>query len=250
MDEGLSRAVLKVFVDLYNARAHLQGQAARQLGPQVPDRDLRPRGRAGRGEGHVHWTRRSRSRSTRRRWQSARPRSVRAHVPLPLSAAKVPGYDKDYIVVATTRPETMLGDTARRRASRAMSATQHLVGQGDSEAAAGRARDPDRCRRILRPEKGTGAVKITPAHDFNDFEVGKRHRSRADQHPRRERRRSNRGRAGDVPRRSTASRRGSASSPIWRRWASSRRSSRRAHGAARRPLQASSSSHGSPTSGT
>ena len=32
------------------------------------------------------------------------------------------------------------------------------------------------------PEKGTGAVKITPAHDFNDFEVGKRHELRADQH--------------------------------------------------------------------
>ncbi len=34
------------------------------------------------------------------------------------------------------------------------------------------------------PEKGSGAVKITPAHDFNDFEVGKRHGLRADQHPR------------------------------------------------------------------
>ena len=51
LDEGLSRAVLKVFVDLLPAGADLQGQAPRQLGPQVPDRHLRPGGAAGRGEG-------------------------------------------------------------------------------------------------------------------------------------------------------------------------------------------------------
>ena len=42
-------------------------------------------------------------------------------------------------------------------------------------AAAGRAAHSDCRRRICRPDKGTGAVKITPAHDFNDFEVGRRH---------------------------------------------------------------------------
>ena len=71
-------------------QAHLQGQAARQLGPEVPDRDLRPRGRAGRGEGHVQLDR-GRSREAVRRegaGESARPRSVRAHVPLPLSAQR------------------------------------------------------------------------------------------------------------------------------------------------------------------
>ena len=46
MDEGLSTAVRKVFVELYKRGADLQGQAAGQLGPAVPDRDLRPRGRA------------------------------------------------------------------------------------------------------------------------------------------------------------------------------------------------------------
>ena len=51
MDEGLSRAVLKVFVELYNAGADLQGQAAGQLGPEAADRDLRPRSAAGRGQG-------------------------------------------------------------------------------------------------------------------------------------------------------------------------------------------------------
>ena len=51
MDEGLSKAVLKVFVDLLRAGADLQGQAARQLGPGVPERHLRPRGRDDRGQG-------------------------------------------------------------------------------------------------------------------------------------------------------------------------------------------------------
>ena len=64
------------------------------------------------------------------------------------------------------------------------------------------------------PEKGTGAVKITPAHDFNDFEVGKRHELELinilDDRGAHQRRR-----AGGVPRRSIASRRASASSPIW-----------------------------------
>ena len=77
------------------------------------------------------------------------------------------------VTVATTRPETMLGDTAvavhpdDRR-------FQHLIGR--------RVRLPLVGRLIAivaddysDPEKGTGAVKITPAHDFNDFEVGKRH---------------------------------------------------------------------------
>ena len=51
MDEGLSKAVLKVFVDLYKAGPDLQGQPAGQLGPQDADGDLRPRGRVARGEG-------------------------------------------------------------------------------------------------------------------------------------------------------------------------------------------------------
>jgi valyl-tRNA synthetase len=90
-------------------------------------------------------------------------------------AAGVPGYDKDYVVVATTRPETMLGDTGV------------AVHPDDERYAAlikanAKVRLPIVGREIAivadeysDPEKGTGAVKITPAHDFNDFEVGKRH---------------------------------------------------------------------------
>jgi len=85
----------------------------------------------------------------------------------------IEGSDGEYIVVATTRPETMLGDTAvavnpedeRYRRLIGRQVRLPLVGRlipivGDEHA---------------DPEKGTGAVKITPAHDFNDFQVGKRH---------------------------------------------------------------------------
>ena len=78
-----------------------------------------------------------------------------------------------FITVATTRPETMLGDTAvavhpddeRYR---------HLVGKHAILPLVGR-RIPIVADEYSDPEKGTGAVKITPAHDFNDFEVGRRH---------------------------------------------------------------------------
>ena len=77
------------------------------------------------------------------------------------------------VTVATTRPETMLGDTAVA-VHPDDPRFQHLIGK--------RVRLPLVGRLIAivadeysDPEKGTGAVKITPAHDFNDFEVGKRH---------------------------------------------------------------------------
>ena len=79
---------------------------------------------------------------------------------------------RDYLVVATTRPETMLGDTGvavhpddPRYA--------HLVGKRVILPLARRA-IPIVADRYADPEKGTGAVKITPAHDFNDWDVGQR----------------------------------------------------------------------------
>ena len=84
MDEGLSRAVLKVFVDALQRGPDLQGQAAGQLGPEAADRDLRPRGAAGRGEGpplalqvsdRRHATSSSSSRRRGPRRCSATPRS-------------------------------------------------------------------------------------------------------------------------------------------------------------------------------
>ena len=88
------------------------------------------------------------------------------------------------IVVATTRPETMLGDTAvavhpddeRYKA---------LIGSAVRPADRRAGRIPIVADDYADPEKGSGAVKITPAHDFNDFEVGKRHDLPMHQHPRR-----------------------------------------------------------------
>jgi valyl-tRNA synthetase len=84
-----------------------------------------------------------------------------------------PADSSSYIVVATTRPETMLGDTAvavhpddERYAD--------LVGKHVILPLVGR-KIPIVADEYSDPEKGSGAVKITPAHDFNDFEVGRRH---------------------------------------------------------------------------
>ncbi|WP_323015283.1 valine--tRNA ligase, partial [Devosia sp.] len=80
---------------------------------------------------------------------------------------------RDYVVVATTRPETMLGDSGvavhpedERYAS--------LIGKYIALPLVGR-RIPIVADAYADPALGTGAVKITPAHDFNDFEVGARH---------------------------------------------------------------------------
>jgi len=78
-----------------------------------------------------------------------------------------------FIRVATTRPETMLGDTAVA-VHPENEKLKHLIGKQVRLPLVGRL-IPIVADDYADPEKGTGAVKITPAHDFNDFEVGKRH---------------------------------------------------------------------------
>jgi valyl-tRNA synthetase len=78
-----------------------------------------------------------------------------------------------YIVIATTRPETLLGDTAVA-VNPEDERYKHLVGKTVMLPLVGR-EIPIIADDYSDPEKGSGAVKITPAHDFNDFEVGKRH---------------------------------------------------------------------------
>ncbi len=80
---------------------------------------------------------------------------------------------RDYIVVATSRPETMLGDSAVA-VHPDDARYQSLIGQEIVLPLIGR-RIPIVADEYPDPEKGSGAVKITPAHDFNDYEVGKRH---------------------------------------------------------------------------
>src|SRR5215470_5115820 len=155
MDEGLSEAVLKAFVDLFNAG--------------LIYKDMRL----------VNWDPEFQSAISDLEVDMVEVKGSLWHFRYPL-AAPVPGYDADHIVVATTRPETMLGDTAV-----AVHPRDPKYAPLAARFAAG---DPVMVRLPLvgrlipiiadeysDPEKGSGAVKITPAHDFNDFEVGRRH---------------------------------------------------------------------------
>ena len=144
MDEGLSRAVLKVFVELYRA------------GLIYKDKRL------------VNWD----------------PKLLTAISDLEVLQVEVKGHlwhfkypiadaDDTFITVATTRPETMLGDVAVA-VHPDDERYKYFVGQHAILPLVGR-RIPIVADEYSDPEKGTGAVKITPAHDFNDFEVGRRH---------------------------------------------------------------------------
>ena len=144
MDEGLSRAVLEVFVAL-----HKQGLVYR-------DKRL------------VNWDPKLRTAISDLEVQQRETRGHLWHIRYPIE-----GEEGRVITVATTRPETMLGDTA---------VAVHpdddrygdLIGKYAVLPLVGR-----RLRIVADehadPAQGSGAVKITPAHDFNDFEVGRRH---------------------------------------------------------------------------
>ena len=80
---------------------------------------------------------------------------------------------KDYLVVATTRPETLLGDTAVA-VNPKDERYSHLVGKTITLPITGRV-VPIVADDYVESDFGTGCVKITPAHDFNDYELGRRH---------------------------------------------------------------------------
>ncbi len=144
MDEGLNAAVRKVFVDLY------------KKGLIYKDQRL------------VNWDPKLRTAISDLEVEQREVKGNLWHFRYPLTD------DPDRsITVATTRPETMLGDTAvavnpddaRYRPLIGKFVTLPLVGR----------RIPIIADDYADPEQGSGAVKITPAHDFNDFEVGRRH---------------------------------------------------------------------------
>ncbi|SPO53488.1 valyl-tRNA synthetase [Pseudomonas sp. JV551A1] len=91
----------------------------------------------------------------------------------PLADGAKTAEGKDYLVVATTRPETLLGDAAVAVNPNDVR-YQALIGKFVELPLVGR-RIPIIADDYCDPEFGTGCVKITPAHDFNDYEVGKRH---------------------------------------------------------------------------
>jgi len=145
MDEGLSKAVTRVFVQLYRDGLIYKDKRLVNWDPKlltaISDLEVVSR----EVKGHL--------------W----------HIKYPLT-----GDPTRFIVVATTRPETMLGDTAvavhpedeRYKALVGRQVVLPLVGR----------KIPVVADEYADPEQGSGAVKITPAHDFNDFEVGRRHK--------------------------------------------------------------------------
>jgi len=143
MDEGLSRAVRKVFVALYRD------------GLIYKDKRL------------VNWDPKLKTAISDLEVQQVESRGSLWHIKY-----SIEGSDQ-FIIVATTRPETMLGDVAVAVHPQ-NERLGHLIGKTAILPLVGR-RIPIIGDDYADPEKGTGAVKITPAHDFNDFEVGRRH---------------------------------------------------------------------------
>ncbi|HWD26068.1 MAG TPA: valine--tRNA ligase [Rhizomicrobium sp.] len=144
MDEGLSRAVLKVFVELY------------RQGLIYKDTRL------------VNWDPRLQTAVSDLEVENIEVKGHLWYLKYPIE--NQPGR---FITVATTRPETMLGDTAVA-VHPDDERYKDLVGKNVMLPLAHRT-IPIVADEHSDPEKGTGAVKITPGHDFNDFEVGRRH---------------------------------------------------------------------------
>ena len=144
MDGGLSQAVRKVFVDLYKQGLIYKDKRLVNWDPKLETAisDLEVQSREIKGN----------------LWYFKYP---------------VEGEADRFITVATTRPETMLGDTAVAVHPDDARYTA-LVGKHCILPLVGR-RMPIVADEYVDPEQGSGAVKITPAHDFNDFEVGRRH---------------------------------------------------------------------------
>ena len=150
MDEGLSKAVIKVFVQLFNEKLIYKDKRLVNWDPKLLTAISDLEVVQVETKGHL--------------W----------HLRYPIEGKTFNAEDPStFIVVATTRPETMLGDTAvavhpddeRYKALVGKNVVLPLVGR----------KIPIIADEYSDPEKGSGAVKITPAHDFNDFEVGKRH---------------------------------------------------------------------------
>jgi valyl-tRNA synthetase len=150
MDEGLSRAVVKVFVAL-----HREGLIYK-------DKRL------------VNWDPALLTAISDLEVVQVEVRGSLWYLRYPLEGKTFnPDDPSTFIVVATTRPETMLGDTAVAVHPEDERYT-NLVGKHVILPLVGR-KIPIIADEYSDPEKGSGAVKITPAHDFNDFEVGRRH---------------------------------------------------------------------------
>ncbi|HDM8439231.1 TPA: valine--tRNA ligase [Yersinia enterocolitica] len=149
MDDGLSNAVKEVFVRLHKEDLIYRGKRLVNWDPKLRTAisDLEVENRESKGS----------------MW----------HLRYPLADGAKTADGKDYLVVATTRPETVLGDTGVA-VNPEDPRYKDLIGKEVYLPLVGR-RIPILGDEHADMEKGTGCVKITPAHDFNDYEVGKRH---------------------------------------------------------------------------
>ena len=148
MDEGLSRAVQEVFIRLYREDLIYRGKRL------------------------VNWDPKLRTAISDLEVENKEIRSHMWHLRYPLADGAKTADGRDYLVVATTRPETMLGDTAVA-VNPADPRYRDLIGKKVCLPLVNRL-IPVVGDEHADMEKGTGCVKITPAHDFNDNEVGKR----------------------------------------------------------------------------
>jgi valyl-tRNA synthetase len=151
MDDGFYKAVQEVFVRLYHDDLIYRGKRLVNWDPKlhtaISDLEVENKDK----QGHL--------------W----------HFKYPLADGAKTSEGNDFIVVATTRPETMLGDTAVA-VHPDDERYEALVGKFVELPLVNR-RIPIIADHYVDKEFGTGCVKITPAHDFNDYEVGKRHHS-------------------------------------------------------------------------
>ncbi|NMP30257.1 valine--tRNA ligase [Thalassotalea sp. M1531] len=149
MDDGMSEAVQEVFVRLFEDDLIYRGKRLVNWDPKfhtaISDLEVENKDK----KGHM--------------W----------HLRYPLADGATTAEGKDYLVVATTRPETMLGDTGVA-VNPEDSRYKDLIGKHVLLPLVNRL-IPIVADEHADMEKGTGCVKITPAHDFNDNEVGKRH---------------------------------------------------------------------------
>ncbi len=144
MDDGLSCAVTRVFVELYRQGLIYKDKRLVNWDPKLQTAISDLEVQQTEVDGHL--------------WYFKYPLEV---------------VENKYIIVATTRPETMLGDTAVA-VHPGDGRYRDLIGKNVMLPLAERP-IPIIADDYADPEQGSGAVKITPAHDFNDFEVGRRH---------------------------------------------------------------------------
>ncbi|MFP1770543.1 valine--tRNA ligase [Lonsdalea quercina] len=149
MDKGLSDAVKEVFVRLYKEDLIYRGKRL------------------------VNWDPKLRTAISDLEVENRDVKGSMWHLRYPLADGAKTAEGKDYLIVATTRPETVLGDTGVA-VNPEDPRYKDLIGKDVILPLIGR-RIPILADEHADMEKGTGCVKITPAHDFNDYEVGKRH---------------------------------------------------------------------------